>query len=90
MGQCLGHFNIASHLPPQLLLPLPQRGGTGVIPIIYILSEGHDFRKEEKSDVGLISGYRLRFHPENCLQVLWLNLYDCENSSLHKHATLND
>lgn len=57
---------------------------------MHILSEGHDFRKQEKSDIGLISIYSLLFHQESCFQVLWLNLCDCENSSLHKQATLDD
>lgn len=46
-----------SHLLPLMLFPLPERGGSGVLPTMHSLGEGHDFRKQEKSDVAIISSF---------------------------------
>lgn len=54
-GPAFGAFYVISYLLPLLLWPLPQRGGGGVLPTMHILSEGPDFRKQEKSDIGGIS-----------------------------------
>lgn len=51
----------------------------------HIQSEGHDLRKQEKSDIGGTSSSSLLFSLESCLQGLWLHLCGCENSCLHKH-----
>lgn len=53
---------------------------------VHILSKGHDFRTQEKRDIGGLSSSGLLFSLESCLQGLWLNLCGCENSCLHKHS----
>lgn len=51
----------------------------------HIQSEGHDLRKQDKSDIGGTSSSSLLVSLESCLQGLWLHLCGCENSCLHKH-----